>query len=493
MSRNQKSGGGLAKALLIVLILLLIAATVFLIWLCIDMVNTQPQQIQTPQVTIELPTEVTTQPLETTEPPTTAPPEPEHVVATATIASQGDLLMHKPVFDTCRQSDGSYDFSSIFRYSKELVSSYDYALANLETTFGGDGYPYQGNPAFNCPDGLMAAVVDTGYDMLLTANNHAGDTMGDGITRTVEKVREAGLTALGSQLSEEPRYSIVEVNGIQIGMVCYTWAYSGDGNRFSLNGLTPVKDVGQMNYFTNSNPDKLYNEAEQIIADMKAAGAEATMIFLHWGQEYQITENASQQKMAQRLCDMGFDVIVGGHPHVVQPMALLESTVDPNHKTICIYSLGNAVSNQRTGVSNLFPAGYTEDGVLFTVTFEKYSDGTVYVSAADVIPTWVNMNSNNGSREYNILPLEKAKEEQWTEAFGLTSGQFSAAQKSYDRTMGIVGEGLSACQSYLEQAKADRESYYLDLARNPEKYAAQETQAVVETTETLPAETDAAA
>ena len=493
MSRNQKSGGGLAKVLLIVLILLLIAATAFLIWLCIDMVNTQPQQIQTPQVTIELPTEVTTQPLETTEPPTTAPPEPEHVVATATIASQGDLLMHKPVFDTCRQSDGSYDFSSIFRYSKELVSSYDYALANLETTFGGDGYPYQGNPAFNCPDGLMAAVVDTGYDMLLTANNHAGDTMGDGITRTVEKVREAGLTALGSQLSEEPRYSIVEVNGIQIGMVCYTWAYSGDGNRFSLNGLTPVKDVGQMNYFTNSNPDKLYNEAEQIIADMKAAGAEATMIFLHWGQEYQITENASQQKMAQRLCDMGFDVIVGGHPHVVQPMALLESTVDPNHKTICIYSLGNAVSNQRTGVSSLFPAGYTEDGVLFTVTFEKYSDGTVYVSAADVIPTWVNMNSNNGSREYNILPLEKAKEEQWTEAFGLTSGQFSAAQKSYDRTMGIVGEGLSACQSYLEQAKADRESYYLDLARNPEKYAAQETQAVVETTETLPAETDAAA
>ena len=493
MSRNQKSGGGLAKALLIVLILLLIAATAFLIWLCINMVNTQPQQTQTSQVTIALPTEIATQPPETTEPPTTAPPEPEHVVATATIASQGDLLMHKPVFETCRQSDGSYDFSSIFRYSKELVSSYDYALANLETTFGGDGYPYQGNPAFNCPDGLMAAVVDTGYDMLLTANNHAGDTMGDGIIRTVEKVREAGLTALGSQLSEEPRYSIVEVNGIRIGMVCYTWAYSGDGNRFSLNGLTPVKDVGQMNYFTNNNPDKLYNEAEQIMADMKANGAEATMIFLHWGQEYQITENASQQKMAQRLCDMGFDVIVGGHPHVVQPMALLESTVDPNHKTVCIYSLGNAVSNQRTGVSNLFPAGYTEDGVLFTVTFEKYSDGTVYVSAADVIPTWVNMNSNNGSREYNILPLEKAKEEQWTEAFGLTSGQFSAAQKSYDRTMGIVGEGLSACQNYLEQAKAQRESYYLDLAVHPEKYAAQETQPVVETTETLPAETDAAA
>ena len=498
MSCNHKSSGVLATVLLTILIVLLIAATAFVIWLCIDMVNTPSQQIQhtQPQSTIDLPTEAPTQPPETTVPPTTEPPEPEHVVATATIASQGDLLMHKPVFDTCRQSDGSYDFSSIFRYSKDLVSSYDYSVANLETTFGGDGYPYQGNPAFNCPDGLMDAVVDTGYDMLLTANNHAGDTMGDGITRTVEQIRAKGVTALGSQLDgDEPKYAIVDINGIKIGMVCYTWAYSGDGNTFSLNGLTPVKDVGQMNYFTNANPDKLYNEAEQIMADMKANGAEVTMMFLHWGQEYQITENAAQQKMAQRLCDMGFDVIVGGHPHVVQPVALLESTVDPDHKTICIYSLGNAVSNQRTGVSDLFPPGYTEDGALFTVTFEKYSDGTVYVSAADVIPTWVNMNSNNGSRDYNILPLVKDQEEQWTEQFGLTDGQFSSAQKSYDRTMGIVGDGLTACQSYLEQAKADRESYYPDLAANPEKYASQQSQEPAEMVETLPVETtlDAAA
>ena len=84
---------------------------------------------------------------------------------------------------------------------------------------------------------------------------------------------------------------------------------------------------------------------------------------------------------------MGFDVIVGGHPHVVEPVDLLESTVDPDHKTVVIYSMGNAVSNQRTGISNLFPTGYTEDGVLFTVTFEKYSDGTVYVAQTDVMPT----------------------------------------------------------------------------------------------------------
>ena len=315
--------------------------------------------------------------------------------------------------------------------------------------------------------------------MFLTSNNHSGDTMGDGILRTLEVSQEAGLATLGSQKPGEKRYSIVEVNGIKIGMVSYTWAFSGDGSKFSLNGLNAVKDEGQMNYFTKANPDKLYKEVEPMIAEMKAEGAEATMIFLHWGEEYDIKGNAAQQKMAQKLCDIGFDVIVGGHAHVVQPVALLESTVDPSHKTVCIYSMGNAVSNQRTGVSNLFPPGYTEDGALFEVTFEKYSDGKVYLVGTDVIPTWVNMHSNNGGREYNILPLVKDNEEQWKESFALTDYQFTSCQKSYDRTMGIVGEGLKACQDYLAQAKADREQYYYDLAFNPEKLA----------TEPAPAET----
>ena len=472
MSRNPNRSGGPAKVLLIALIALLIAATGLMIWLCVDLVNAPTPQVSKPQQEMTLPTQPPTlPPPPTTEPPTTAPPEPERVVATATVASQGDLLMHKPVFETCRQSDGSYDFSSIFRYSKDLVASYDYAVANLETTFGGDKYIYQGNPAFNCPDALADSAVETGYDMLLTANNHAGDTMGDGILRTIEHIRSKGMQALGSQLNnEEPKYSVVDINGIKIGMVCYTWAFSGNGSTFSLNGLNPVKDEGQMNYFTNNNPDKLYKEAQAAMEQMKAAGAEATMLFIHWGQEYQTTENALQNTMAQKLCDIGYDVIVGGHPHVVQPVELLQSTQDPDHKTICIYSLGNAVSNQRTGISTQFPAGYTEDGALFTVTFEKYSDGKVYLAGTDVVPTWVNMHSNNGAKEYNILPLMLDQQDSWTEQFGLTSGQFSAAQKSYDRTMGIVGEGLEQCQSWLEQAKLDREAYYADLATNPAKY-----------------------
>jgi len=493
MSREPKRLGALGTVIMVLVILGLIAATGFVVWLCIDMVNLAPDNTQSTGQSVALPTEsqepTVEMPTETTVPPTTTePPEPETVIATATIGSQGDLLMHSPVFNSAKQKDGSYNFESVFRYSVDLVSSMDYAVANLETTFGGPSRPHVANQSFCCPDELAANAVKAGYDMFLTANNHSGDTMADGLIRTLEISREAGLATLGSQMPGEKRYSIVEVNGIKIGMVAYTWAFSGDGSKFSLNGLNAIKDEGQMNYFTKANPDKLYKEVEPILAEMKAEGAEATMLFIHWGEEYEIKENAAQQKMAQKLCDLGFDVIVGGHAHVVQPVALLESTVDPNHKTVCIYSLGNAVSNQRTGVSTLFPSGYTEDGAMFTVSFEKYSDGKVYVSGADVIPTWVNMHSNKGTREYNILPLTKETEAQWQETYELTDHQFTSCQRSYERTMGIVGEGLAVCQDYLAQAKEAREQYYYDLAFNPEKLAAEAApvETVAEET-TLPA------
>ena len=492
MSKNPRRLGILGTVISTLLILTLIAATAFVIYLCVDMVNQEPETNRPTEV-IEMPTEAPTEaaPTETTVPPTTLPPvEPEKVVATATVASQGDLLMHSPVFGSALQSDGSYNFENIFRYSRDLVASFDYAVANLETTFGGPEHPHVGNQSFCCPDALAANAKEYGYDMFLTANNHSGDSMGDGLIRTLDVTRAAGLATLGSQYPGENRYSIVEINGIKIGMVAYTWAFSGNGSKFSLNGLLAIKDEGQMNYFTKTNPDKLYNELGPIMEAMKAEGAEATMLFIHWGEEYDIHENEAQRKMAQKICDIGFDVIVGGHAHVVQPMALLESTVDPGHKTVCIYSLGNAVSNQRTGVSDKFPRGYTEDGVMFTVTFEKYSDGKVYVAGTDVIPTWVNMHSNNGKREYNILPLIKEQEGTWKETFQMKDNQFNAAVKSYDRTLGILSEGLTACQNYLAQAKADREQYYYDLAHNPELFDAQATEPAVEA---LPQETTAPA
>lgn len=488
MSRKPNHRRSSATPILIVLIILMIAATALVVWMCIDLVNKTPS-VSTPESTVQLPDSGTTpsQAPAETQAPTTAPaPEPETVVATASIATMGDLLMHKPIIDTCATGDG-YNFDSIFKYLKDYTSTYDYAAANLETTLGGPDYPIQGNPHFNCPDSIVDSVVNAGYDMLLTANNHCGDTTASGILRTLEQVRGMGLKTLGTMLNdEEKKYEVVDVNGIKIGMLCYTYAtgVTSDG-RPQLNGNAALSQAGIVNYFMETNLDKFYSEVEQHLADMKADGAEATMVFLHWGVEYQLQENNTQRSMAQKLCDMGVDVIVGGHPHVVEPVDLLQSSVDPDHKTVIIYSLGNAVSNQRLGNISYVSTAHTEDGALFSVTFEKYSDGKVYLSGADVLPVWVNMHSNNGSREYNILPLDISKEDQWTEMFNLTANNFSSAQASYKRTMDIVGEGLQECQDYLAQAKTDREAYYLDLAMNPEKYATDPSSlSVVETTET---------
>ena len=182
---------------------------------------------------------------------------------------------------------------------------------------------------------------------------------------------------------------------------------------------------------------------------MKADGAEATMLYIHWGDEYQLKQNANQTRIAQKICDLGVDVIVGGHPHVVQPMDLLESTVDPDHKTVCLYSMGNAVSNQRQGFTERIATPHTEDGVLFSVTFSKYSDGTVYVESTDLLPVWVYRRTDGTGNEYNMLPLHLDKADSWMTDFNMKEHTVNAAKNSHARTMAIVEEGLTECQTWL--------------------------------------------
>ena len=464
---RPKNNHVVLKVILILIMLLLIAGTVYTVKLCLDLPGLEtPTQ---PTESIRLPSgnreSEPTEPTETTAPPETTLPEPEHVVATASIASQGDLLMHGGVIRSGAQGDGTYDFESVFRYVKEYVSGYDLALANLETTFGGDANPYQGWPLFNVPDAFGDSIVEAGYDLLLTSNNHCYDTLMAGFKRTIEVSRDKGLMVLGSRLTEEePNYAVVDLNGIQVGMVSYTYTTSMSGGKPSLNGNSPVENPALVNYFSYTNLDKFYSELTDILEKMKSEGAEATMLFIHWGTEYEIVENNYQDTIAQKVCDLGVDVIVGGHPHVVQPVQLLSSGVDPEHKTVCIYSLGNAVSNQRIAEMRL-KTGHTEDGVLFAVTFEKYSDGTVYLAGAEVLPTWVNLSSVNGKLEYNILPLEDAKRDTWKERFNLTDSLFQNCVDSYQRTMDIVGPGMEQVQTWLTQSKQQRDDMYLAQVR----------------------------
>ena len=483
MSRKPQNNHTGLKIVLILLMLVFIAGSAMMIKMSIDLVDHTPVRNQTPGESILLPdpTEAST---EETEPPTTVP-VPEHVVSTATIISTGDVLMHMPVVDT-GYINGSYDFESIFRYVSEDVTAADYAVANLETTLAGtdNGYKYNGYPNFNCPDAIVDSAKAAGFDMMLNANNHSYDTSSVGMHRTISILKDRGMDYLGIvDTEEEKRYLVKEINGINIGLICYTYETDNRADKVALNGL-PVQaaDKNLVNAFDYNALDTFYAELAGRLEEMKNDGAEATVLYIHWGNEYQLKQNAQQSAIAQKICDLGVDVIIGGHPHVIQPMALLESTVDPEHKTVCLYSMGNAVSNQRLGNIKQINTAHTEDGVLFSVTFSKYSDGTVYLESTDLLPVWVYRRSDGTGNEYNMLPLHKELSDTWAEKFNMKETGVNSALKSYDRTMAIVGEGLAACQNWLTESYEAREQYYHDLAFFPEKFASEATEAPTETT-----------
>ena len=463
MSRQQHSP---IVKILLVLIAVLFVADVIVIGLCLKTPGTTKSN-QKPSASQGNSNQDPT--TGGTEAPTEAAPQ---LLSTATILSTGDVLMHGKVINSGKQEDGSYNFDSIFQYVKSYSQAADFSVANLETTLCGtdNGYAYAGNPKFNCPDAIVDSLKGAGFDMLLTANNHADDTSLVGYKRTLNTVRDKGLDTLGTYLSaDEQKWTIEEVNGIKIGMVCYTYSDGFSQNGYPLLNYNEVGENGILNYFTYDKLPEFYTQLQGYLDEMKAAGADATVVYLHWGEEYkwQTGEgpNANQTAMAQKLCDMGVDVIVGGHPHVVQPVDLLTSGTDAEHKTIVLYSMGNAVSNQRKEeMQQSEPTGHTEDGVLFCVTFAKYSDGSVFVDSAELIPTWVNMHANSGATEYNILPLEESTAAQWQAQFGLTDTQLVNAKASFDRTQALVLPGMEKVQNYLTQQKQLRESVSLDDA-----------------------------
>ena len=381
-----------------------------------------------------------------------APIEPAEPVkvSSATILSTGDIMVHEPQLNGAKvPGKQEWDFTAFFKEVKPYFEKADFSVANLETTFAGnENYSYAGYPLFNTPDSLIDAIKDSGLSMVLTANNHCYDTKSNGLERTQKILNEKEVPYVGTRLTEDaPMYTVQEVNGIRIGITAYTYETGRPGGTKYINGI-PVKESDNklINSFSYDLLDEFYVEVETIMSAMKNDGAEATIFYMHWGNEYQTEENDWQNKIAQALCDRGVDVIVGGHPHVIQPLEMLTSK-DGKHQTVCIYSLGNAVSNQRVERMDSCPSGHTEDGLLFYCTFDKYSDGKVILSDIDLIPTWVDMYKGGSGYQYTICPLESA--EYGVEKYGFTGIAATKSKKSYKRTVEIVAEGLTACQEVI--------------------------------------------
>lgn len=449
--KNKASGGeGAAKALIAAIVVLVIA----IISLTVVFVASGGKT-PSPNITFTNPTDEDVP----QEPTTEADPTP-YIVSTVTVGSAGDILIHKPILESADNGDGTYSFDKLFTYVNETASAYDYFVLNLETTLAGnENRKYSTYPRFNTPDSLLDSLSAMGTDCLLTANNHSYDSMESGFLRTVEAVDKAGFDHTGSYLTaDEKRYIIENIGGINFGFICYTYETPYDSQTVkALNGIPMNEKTSPLiNSFDYEHIDTFYTDIEEQLKLMKQEGAEVLTVYMHWGDEYRLQKNSWQKHMSQKLCDLGVDVIVGGHPHVVEPVELLTST-DGESKTLCIYSVGNFVSNQRRNLMGL-QTGHTEDGAIFEMTFSKYSDGSVYFESVDVTPTWVHLYNENGKAVHSVVPLSENMD---AASLGLdkTTNGLKNAKESYTRTMELVGPGLEECNLYLDTIETPLEKF----------------------------------
>jgi poly-gamma-glutamate capsule biosynthesis protein CapA/YwtB (metallophosphatase superfamily) len=369
----------------------------------------------------------------------------EYTPVTATILSTGDFLPHGHLLASCQTADG-YDFNPCFDLVREKIQSVDYAVCDFEFTLTDGSQGYQTYPLFWSPYETVDAVKNAGFDGIVLANNHQADQGDEGIQENVRVLNEKGLATLGERAdADTPNYTIVNLNGIHIGLLAYTYGQIYDDGHAALNGMPlSVEASKNINVFDYNRLDAFYEQIAQDIQNMRQDGAEAVQVYMHWGNEYQITESGVQEEIAQKLCDLGVDALIGGHPHVIEPAAVLTNA--EGHRMFCIYSVGNMLSCQHAYRMPEYTEGHTEDGVFVLTTYQREADRSVHLAKVDYIPTWVNLYEEDGVQKHVIVPLKDLSD---PEALGLNLRENGSAlaEESKQRTDELVAAGFDAFNS----------------------------------------------
>ncbi|MCM1075815.1 MAG: CapA family protein [Bacteroides sp.] len=299
----------------------------------------------------------------------------------AEIVFAGDAMQHQRQIDAARQNDGTFDYSSYFESLRPYISSADFAVVNLETPLG--GAPYSGYPMFCAHDNYVDALTAAGFDLMLSANNHILDRRDRGVIRTIKTFEEKGVPYVGVYRNKAHRDSILpmiqDINGFKVAFLNYT---------YGTNGITKRTDI-EIDYI----------DRDMIAADIKKArenGAEIIAACMHWGEEYKLLPNASQKNLAKFLAEQGVELIIGGHPHVIQPMELRvnESTGRP---CFIVYSLGNFISSMRTTD--------TRGGAMVRIKLARDIFGRAYVNNASYRLVFTQPPMKQGEN-FQLLPAE---------------------------------------------------------------------------------------
>lgn len=355
-------------------------------------------------------------------------------VKNVTISAIGDIMAHddqlKAQFD---KDTNTYSFDNNFKYVKPYISKSDLSIGNLETTLAGPKAKYSSFPKFNSPDELADAIKDSGVDIVSTINNHTYDRGSDGVYRTLDVLNSKDIEHVGTQKNDkDENFLIKDIDGVKLGITAYSYGQVY-GSTTALNGLNiDYNDLNNLNIFNSSYVDIAFNEIKDTLDVMNNKESDLQVVILHWGDEYTRQPNEFQKELAEKLCDYGVDIIIGSHPHMVQPIEMIKSDENDN-ETLVIYSLGNFLSNQRNEILN---KKYTEDGVIVNIGINKnLNTGETKISNVEYIPTWVNKyNNKNGKLTYEIIPLINEKQLSKIDNLPLDK-----AKKSYDNTTSIIG------------------------------------------------------
>lgn len=292
----------------------------------------------------------------------------------------GDIMGHdSQIASAFNAATKKYDYSSCFQFVRPYVDSVDIAIANLEVTLA--GRPYKGYPQFSSPDALAVTLKDIGFDVLVTANNHSVDRGKKGIERTIKILDSLEIAHTGtfkdSVSKEEQTPLIVEKNGFRLAVLNYT--YGTNGIQVTKPNVVNHLDTALMRRdlekAKNSNPDVI-------------------IVFTHWGAEYQSLPSKNQKDLTDFCFKNGAMLVIGAHPHVVQPM---EWRKDKNQ--FVAYSLGNYISGQRKR--------YTDGGAMAYLEIEKISytadSAQVSIDSAGYYLAWVYRTADS-HKDYYLLP-----------------------------------------------------------------------------------------
>ncbi|MBL7851420.1 MAG: CapA family protein [Cyclobacteriaceae bacterium] len=293
----------------------------------------------------------------------------------------GDIMQHESQMKSAyNPSTGTYDYSGTFDGVKPWIQSADIAVGNLEFTFG--GRPYTGYPQFSAPDEFLASIKDAGFDVLVTANNHSVDRGRKGLERTLHLLDSAGISHTGTFadtlefLNHYPL--IVEAKGFRVSLLNYTYGTNGIAVR-APNRVNPIDTI----------------QIAKDLARARLQSTDAIIVFMHWGDEYVQAPNEMQQRVAKFCLKHGARMVIGSHPHVLQPMIW-----DRDRDNLVAYSLGNFISGQRVR--------YRNGGALLHVTLRKEPDSNgsmkVKISDATYSLAWVSR-ANDSRRSFRLVPV----------------------------------------------------------------------------------------